>query len=96
MVQGMAGEARLDALKELLKETARAHHEATGGVNAAWAQWYAAYLAPRIGEQLGSEPAADTIATWLSTADVLYRREERNMGWPRFYAGYMLDQVASG
>lgn len=89
----MVNADRLEGLKELLKDTARAHHEATGGVNTAWAQWYARYLEHRIGEHVGQEPGADTIATWLSMADVLYRAEERNMGWPRFYAGYILDQV---
>jgi hypothetical protein len=80
-------------MKELLKEAAHAHHEATGGVNAAWAQWYARYLEPRIGRYVGSDPDVDTLATWLSTADVLYRAGEHNMGWPRFYAGFILDQV---
>ncbi len=92
----METEERLAGLRELLKETARAHHEATGGVNAAWAQWYARYLEGRLGEHLGYDPGAATIATWLSTADLLYRAEARNVGWPRFYAGYFLDQVESG
>ena len=29
-------------------------------------------------------------------ADVLYRSEERNVGWPRFYASFIIDQVESG
>ena len=92
----MAGDERLEPLKELLKDTARAHHTATGGVNAAWAQWYAAYLEHRIDEHVGFAPSRETVAEWLVTADVRYRSEDRNVGWPRFYAGYILDQVASG
>ena len=96
IVLSMVNEERLEGLKELLKDAARAHHEATGGVNAAWAQWYAKYLAGRIGEHLGYDPGAETLATWLSTADVVYRAAERNVGWPRFYAGYILDQAEEG
>lgn len=86
---------RLEGLKELLKETARAHHEATGGVNAAWAQWYARYLEHRVRAYVGYDPGVETLATWLSTADVRYRAEEHTMGWPRFYAGFILEQVES-
>lgn len=91
-VVGMNDEERLEGLKELLKETARAHHVATGGVNARWALWYAQHLDNDIGNYVTPTPDAATVEQWLITADELYRAEDRNVSWPRFYAGYILDQ----
>ncbi len=76
----------LEGLKERLKEAARAHHAATGGVNDDWALWYAEYLEPRIAADLGAHPSVAVLAEWLATADAEYRAEERGMGWPRYYA----------
>jgi hypothetical protein len=92
----MTDEERLEGLKELLKETARAHHAATGGVNARWALWYAQHMDDRIGDYISPPPVVDAVEQWLITADELYRSEDRDVSWPRFYAGYMLDQPSPG
>jgi len=89
-------EAAIETLKELLKSTARAHHTATGGVNAAWAEWYAQHLRDSIGPIIGADPSVEEIAGWLTAADVDYRAEERNMSWPRYYAGFILGRAAEG
>ncbi len=90
----MSEDTELEGLKELLKETARAHHAATGGVNARWALWYAEYLSRRVGVYLDPAPSVATLEKWLITADEVYRADERNVSWPRFYAGFILDQTA--
>jgi hypothetical protein len=85
-------EENVEALKELLASVARAHHEATGGVNAAWAEWYAAHLHPAIGPAIGAEPSVAQLAEWLTAADVEYRSEERDVSWPRYYAHFILSR----
>jgi hypothetical protein len=86
----------IEELKELLKSVARAHHEATGGVNAAWAEWYANNLRDAIGPLLGSNPSVEEIAAWLTAADTEYRAEARNVSWPRYYASFILSRTAEG
>ena len=68
----------LEELKELLKTVARAHHEATGGVNATWAQWYASQLQDPLASLIGANRSVEEIAGWLTAADIDYRAEERN------------------
>lgn len=83
----------LEELKELLKTVARAHHEATGGVNAAWAEWYASQLQEPLASLVGTSSSVEDIADWLTTADIEYRAEERNVSWPRYYAGFILSRT---
>lgn len=83
-------EAKVEELKELLKSVARSHHEATGGVNAAWAEWYAEHLQDPIGPVIAANPSVEQIAEWLTAADVEYRSEERDVSWPRYYAQFIL------
>ena len=85
-------EENVEELKELLASVARAHHEATGGVNAAWAEWYAEHLQSAIGPAIGADPSVPQLAEWLSAADVEYRSEERDMSWPRYYAHFILSR----
>jgi hypothetical protein len=80
-------------LKELLKTVARAHHEATGGINAAWAEWYAEHLHDAIGPLLGANPSVEEIAGWLTAADIEYRAEERDVSWARYYARFILSRT---
>ena len=82
-----------EELKELLKTTARAHHEATGGINAAWAEWYAEHLHDAIGHVLEANPPVEEIAGWLTAADIEYRAEERDVSWPRYYARFILNRT---
>ncbi len=87
--------ADVEGLKERLKDAARAHHAATGGVNDDWAQWYAEYLEPRVAADLGGQPSVAVLAEWLRTADAEYRAEERGTGWPRYYATRFIEWAAA-
>ncbi len=86
-------ETAAEELKELLKTIARAHHEATGGANAAWAEWYAEHLHDPIRPLIGANPSVGEIAGWLTAADIEYRAEERNESWPRYYARFILSRT---
>ena len=89
-------EPAIEELKELLKSAARAHHAATGGSNAAWADWYAKHLRDSIGPVIDADPTVEEIAGWLTAADLDYRTEERDVSWPRYYAGFILSRAAEG
>ena len=90
----MVSETKVEELKGLLKAAARAHHQATGGANAAWAHWYAENLHDAIGPVIGANPSVEQIAGWLTAADIEYRAEERDVSWPRYYARFILDRSA--
>lgn len=77
-------------LAGLLVATARAHHEATGGVNPEWADWYAERLIDDVNRLLASEMDADELARWLTDADRRYRDEEPDISWPKAYASWLL------
>ena len=86
-------EERVDDLRKLFAETARAHHQATGGVNPGWANWYAGYLEPRIGNHLGTDLPRDTLAAWLTEADEAQRSQAPDTPWPAYYAQFFLDKA---
>lgn len=91
----MADDDQIEALRALLAETAHAHHEATGGVNPQWAEWYADYLHGKIDEYVGFSPDVDTIASWLTAADERHQAEEPDTKyWPTLYARYILENYA--
>ena len=79
-----------DALVGHLVATARAHHEATGGVNPQWADWYASKLVDDVNEVLGDVMTATELSEWLVEADRRYRDEDQSMSWPKAYATWML------
>lgn len=83
-------------LSRLLGGTARAHHEATGGVNPGWADWYAEHLHSDIAEFVGYQPTIETIAGWLARADEIHRAERADEKWPPVYAELILGWVADG
>lgn len=82
----------LEGLVEHLKETARAHHEATGGVNPAWAEWYAEHLIDDVKELSKREMTVQELSVWLADADRRYRAEPPEMSWPRAYATWLLEE----
>jgi hypothetical protein len=86
-------DSTLEEIKELLKSVARAHHEATGGVSAGWAGWYAEQLRDPLLLLINGDPSVGEIAAWLTEADVEYRSEERNVSWPRYYARFILERT---
>ena len=81
-------------LTRLLAATARAHHEATGGVNHDWADWYAKRLLGEIDDYVGFSPDAATIAGWLAAADARQKAADPDGRWPPFYARYILEEHA--
>lgn len=83
-------------LARLLADTARAHHEATGGVNADWARWYAERMTGDIDEFVGYSPPVETVEQWLIAADEQYRAEEREERWPPYYARLFIEEYADG
>ncbi len=91
----MADEQAAEALRALLAETAHAHHEATGGVNNAWADWYADYMSGRLGDIIGFEPDVTMTSAWLTAADERHKTEEPDVRyWPTLYARYILEDYA--
>jgi hypothetical protein len=70
--------------------TANAHHEATGGVNPKWAEWYAGDLIDNVNRVLDADMSVDELAEWLIEADRRYQEEGPKMSWPKAYASWLL------
>jgi hypothetical protein len=83
-------------LRHLLAATAQAHHEATGGPNTKWAQWYAERLEGHIDEFVGFSPSVDEITGWLLDADRRQRAEDPDGRWTAFYARMFVEDYARG
>lgn len=81
-------------LTRLLAGTARAHHEATGGTNADWAQWYAEHLTGDIDEFVGHSPSVKDIQSWLVDAEEKHHVEDPDGRWPPFYARFIIEERA--
>ena len=84
-----------DTLHELIGhfiETARAHHEATGGINPQWAEWYASRLIEPVRQLVDEGMEVDDLARWLEGADRRHRDEEPEESWPKAYAGWLLEK----
>ena len=90
----MDGQQKQRGLTRLLASTARAHHEATGGVNDDWARWYADRMMGAIDEFVGFSPHVDSIHVWLIAAEDKQRTEDPDERWPPAYARYILDEYA--
>lgn len=83
---------RQRGLARLLAATARAHHEATGGINDDWAAWYAEQLDGDIDRFVGYSPPVQEVAAWLTEADERHRTEASDDRWPPFYAQLILEE----
>lgn len=79
-----------DEIAHLMVNTARAHHEATGGVNPEWAKWYAERLVDDLNDSLGSDLSQDDLERWLTDADRRYREESPSESWPKTYADWLI------
>ena len=88
----MSERDNVEGLVELLKETARAHHKATGGVNPAWAEWYAEHMIDDLNNFSRKQMSIDELSSWLADADRRFRAETPEMSWPRAYANWILDE----
>ena len=87
----MADSELFTSVAGLMVDTARAHHAATGGINAQWAQWYAERMVGDLNELTGTGLEADELAAWLTEADQRYRSEDQPRSWPKMYATWLLN-----
>jgi aromatic ring-opening dioxygenase catalytic subunit (LigB family) len=88
----MSDSKTFDAVVHNLVRTAKAHHEATGGVNPEWARWYAEYVVDDLNDVLGSGMDVEELADWLTEADRRYREEPQEHSWPKAYAAWLIDE----
>jgi hypothetical protein len=83
-------------IANLLDKTQAAHgayeeRELHGVYDQAWPAWYAAYLvAHGIGDLLGLAITAEQLARLLKQYDEGYRAQQRQEGWPDYYAAQLL------
>ncbi len=90
MVLVMSDTQARNELVGYLVTTAKAHHKATGGVNAQWAEWYAEHLIDDVNRVLDTDMSVDELAEWLIGADRRYREEDPELSWPKVYASWLL------
>ena len=89
-------EPDLKALVSSFIATARAHHEATGGINPGWADWYAERLVADVNQITGSELSPGELSDWLRDADRRFREDEPDVSWPKAYAAWFIDEIHNG
>lgn len=92
-----ASDSRIEWIADLLRETARAHHQAflaTDGEDPEWPVWYADYLQGPLGEALEVALARGELAGALVEADRAYRAQAPEEPWPLFYARALLRRYA--
>jgi hypothetical protein len=83
-------------LANLLDKTQAAHgayeeRELNGVYDQAWPAWYAAYLVEHgIADLLGQAITAAQLARLLKQYDEDYRAQQRQNGWPDYYATQLL------
>lgn len=78
----------------LLVAAGRAHHQAIGGPNPDWPNWYARHLVDNgIAAHVGFEPTVEQVATWLEEADAKHRAEAPDQPWPPYYAELILEML---
>ena len=85
-----------DAIRQfsrLLASAGRAHHEAVGAPSDTWAEWYAEFLLPDIGDHVGFQPTLEQVTGWLTEADRHHRAEAPDERWPGFYARWILESL---
>jgi hypothetical protein len=92
----MATPEQTKDLTRLLGSAGRAHHEAFGGPNPEWPEWYATFLVDNgISTHVGFDPDVEVVADWLCRADEQHRSEASEERWPPYYAALIFDWVES-
>ena len=82
-------------LSQLFREAGTAHHRAfvaTNGEDAEWPAWYAAYLAPRLGDLVGVPQSVDHLAADLVIIDREYRDAGSALAWPEYYVEWFVQK----
>jgi hypothetical protein len=83
-------------IANLLDKTQAAHgtyeeRELNGVYDQAWPAWYAAYLVEHgFGDLLGQAITIEQLARLLKQYDEDYRTQQRQDGWPDYYAAQLL------
>lgn len=87
-------EEKINALVELLRETAQAHHEAyaaTNGDDPDWPLWYARYLQDQLPPHLGGvRIALSDLVYILKRLEIEHKSEAPGADWKHFYARSLL------
>jgi hypothetical protein len=81
------------ALVSLLREAARAHHQAyshTDGEDPEWPLWYAGYLQEPLGTLLNADFTRSELAYLLVAADKEHKASDPDGDWAAFYARFFL------
>ena len=79
----------IDAIVEVLRDAASAHHRAFAHVNGDdpdWPRWYAQYVAPRLGPLLRRPIDVNELIDELRRLDQEYHARGGQQKWPEFYA----------
>ncbi|MBI1279923.1 MAG: hypothetical protein GC179_17485 [Anaerolineaceae bacterium] len=87
---------KIEALAQLFRETAMAHHEAysaTDGDDPAWPLWYADYLSGKLPAHLGKAIDKDTLVDELTRLDQEVKARHDGQDWAVYYAQSLLDQT---
>ena len=89
--------AHRDALAELLRETARAHHAAFAaqdGADPDWPIWYAGHLRDALAGRFGIELTQSQLVYCLIKADAEHKARAPAADWAKFYAGEFLEHYS--
>lgn len=89
-------EEKIEALAQLFRETAMAHHEAysaTDGDDPAWPLWYADYLYDKLPAHLGKSIDKDTLIDELTRLDEEVRARPEEEDWALYYAQSLLNEA---
>lgn len=84
-------------IADLLVETSAAHNayeqrELNGVYDQLWPGWYAAYLVEHgLGDLLGVTLTTEKLTQLLAQFDSGYRSQQRQEGWPYYYAVQLLE-----
>ena len=82
----MSDQNKVRALARLIDAAGQAHHEAIGGADPEWPEWYANQMYPAVLAHVDSNPSVDEVAQWLAEADELHRTAAPEAPWAEFYA----------
>ena len=89
-------EEKIEALAQLFRETAMAHHEAysaTDGDDPAWPLWYADYLYDKLTPYLRDTMTKDDLIDELTNLDDEVRARPEEEDWALYYAQSLLNQA---
>jgi hypothetical protein len=86
--------SQLDQLVELLKRTAKSHHEAFQEVNGddpEWPAWYAKNMLPDFEEILDRSISEEGLGDLIKRFDELHAEEAPGEYWAQYYARKLLN-----